>query len=266
METGEYDSRSILSAGDLESFREHGFVRVREAFPRELALALQDEIWAELAAEHGIRRDDPGTWRPLPRSPKRAKHSPLNDGLVTARFTGAISALLGHDGWKRPATWGGFNVSFPDAPGARWDMPTQTWHWDGPPAGAGLVIFSFYGNVPPGGGGTLVVDGSHRLIESYYASLSPTDRARPHRFHRKSFSRWDPWLEALTGQAGEPVEDRIATFMERTTDVRGVPCRVIELTGEPGDAVFCNLRILHCVAPNTSEQPRFMRVKFLFLE
>lgn len=261
----ERSSPSILSAGDLESYREHGFVRVEKAFPRELALALQDEIWTELAAEHGIQRDDPGTWRRLPRSPKRAKHSPLNEELATTRFTGAITALLGHDGWERPATWGGFNVFFPDEPRVRWDVPAQGWHWDAPPTTAGFLIFSFYGEVRPGGGGTLIVDGSPHLIESYYASLSPADRARPHRFHRKNLSRWDPWLEALTGR-GEPVGNRIDAFMNRKSDVRGVPCRVIELTGEPGDAVFCNLGMLHCVAPNSSDQPRFMRVKFLFLE
>ena len=54
--------------------------------------------------------------------------------------------------------------------------------------------------------------------------------------------------------------------MERATEVHGVPCRVVELTGEPGEAVFCNLGVLHAVAPNCSEQPRNMRVKFLFLD
>ena len=145
-------------------------------------------------------------------------------------------------------------------------MPSDTWHWDGPPTGEGLLIFSFYGDVRPGGGGTLVGDGSPRLIQSYYDSLSPADLARPHKFQRKTFLRWKPWLQALTGQAKEPVADRIEAFMERATEVHGVPCRVVELTGEPGDAVFCNLGLMHAVAPNCSEQPRFMRVKFLFLD
>ena len=54
--------------------------------------------------------------------------------------------------------------------------------------------------------------------------------------------------------------------MERVTEVHGVPCRVVELTGEPGDAIFGNLGLMHAVAPNYSKQPRFMRVKFLFLD
>ncbi len=257
---------TIFSTEEIESFHRHGFVRLKQAFPPEAALALQDEIWTEIGEEHGVRREDRGTWKTLPRSPKGAKQSPLNAAVATQRFTGAISDLLGYDGWKRPATWGGFNVFFPEEPGTKWDVPSDTWHWDGPPTGEGLLIFSFYGDVRPGGGGTLVGDGSPRLIQSYYDSLSPADLARPHKFHRKTFLRWKPWLQALTGQAKEPVADRIEAFMERATEVHGVPCRVVELTGESGDAVFCNLGLMHAVAPNCSEQPRFMRVKFLFLD
>ena len=65
---------------------------------------------------------------------------------------------------------------------------------------------------------------------------------------------------ALTGQAPSPA-DRIAAFMERETFVEGVPLRVIELTGEPGDMVFCHPVMVHCVAPNRGERPRFMRIK-----
>ena len=41
---------------------------------------------------------------------------------------------------------------------------------------------------------------------------------------------------ALTGKAPSPA-DRIAAFMEGETMVDGVPLRVVELTGEPGDMV-----------------------------
>ena len=57
-----------------------------------------------------------------------------------------------------------------------------------------------------------------------------------------------------------------AAFLERETEVKGVPCRVVELTGAPGEAVFCNLGLLHATAPNLSDEPRFQRVKFLFLQ
>ncbi len=257
---------SVLSAEELDSFWRHGFLYMKEAFPRELALALQDEVWSEIEEEHGIVRSDPGTWTTPAHSPRRAKHAPLNEGIANERFLGAISDLLGYDTWQRPSNWGGFLISFPTEPGTPRDVPSDTWHWDGSPTSTGLLIFSFYAEVRPGGGGTHILSGSPRLIEDFYASLSPDDLARAHKVHRKMLARWDPWLEALTGRSKEPVEDRVATFMERTTEVRGVPCRVVELTGEPGDVVFCNLGMMHATAPNRLDVPRFMRVKFLFIE
>jgi hypothetical protein len=45
------------------------------------------------------------------------------------------------------------------------------------------------------------------------------------------------------------------------TIVQGVPLRVVALTGEPGDMVFCHPAMVHCVAPNRGAWPRFMRIK-----
>ena len=102
---------TIFSTEEIESFHRHGFVRLKQAFPPEAALALQDEIWTEIGEEHGVRREDRGTWKTLPRSPKGAKQSPLNAAVATQRFTGAISDLLGYDGWKRPARRGAASTS-----------------------------------------------------------------------------------------------------------------------------------------------------------
>jgi hypothetical protein len=44
-------------------------------------------------------------------------------------------------------------------------------------------------------------------------------------------------------------------------DVGGVPLRVVELTGEPGDMVFCHPLMVHCSTQNLGTRPRFMRIK-----
>jgi hypothetical protein len=49
--------------------------------------------------------------------------------------------------------------------------------------------------------------------------------------------------------------------MESETVVEGVPLRVVELTGEPGDMVFCHPLMVHTAAPNRGLWPRFMRIK-----
>ena len=256
----------VLTPDDLDAFRREGWVRVEEAFPRERALAMQDVLWEELAADHGIERDDRATWRVPPHGMRRAKEHPLNEELATDRFLGAISDLLGREDWPRPRGWGGFLLTFPADPGGPRVVPTDTWHWDGPPGGDGLLVFSFFSSVAPGGGGTQILSGSPRLIAAFYASLDPDERAAPHRVHRRMFRSWDPWLAALTGASDAPVADRVAAFLGRPSVVRGVPCRVVELTGEPGDAVYCDPGMLHAAAPNRSEVPRFMRVKFLMMQ
>jgi ectoine hydroxylase-related dioxygenase (phytanoyl-CoA dioxygenase family) len=53
--------------------------------------------------------------------------------------------------------------------------------------------------------------------------------------------------------------------MDEETVLDGVPLRVVELTGEPGDMVFCHPVMLHCAAPNRGKWPRFMRIKQQFL-
>ena len=82
--------------------------------------------------------------------------------------------------------------------------------------------------------------------------------------HRRLFGQWQPYLADLTGRAAQPARDRIGTFLERTTEVAGVPCRVVELTGAPGDAYLCSPAVLHAAAPNRSDRPRLMRVKLFW--
>jgi hypothetical protein len=49
--------------------------------------------------------------------------------------------------------------------------------------------------------------------------------------------------------------------MDRETIVEGAPLRVVELTGRPGDMVFCHPLVIHCAAPNRGTRPRFVRIK-----
>ena len=81
-----------------------------------------------------------------------------------------------------------------------------------------------------------------RLTSPADPAGTPDSRGPAARFDREAWERFHrshPWLMALTGQAPSPA-DRIAAFMDRETIVDGVPLRVVELTGEPGDMVFCH--------------------------
>ena len=112
----------------------------------------------------------------------------------------------------------------------------------------------------PRGGGTLILSGSPGLLIEQERRLTARERHGSITALRDRFHRSHPWLLALTGQAPSPA-DRIAAFMDRETLVDGVPLRVVELTGEPGDMVFCHPVMVHCAAQNRGARPRFMRIK-----
>jgi ectoine hydroxylase-related dioxygenase (phytanoyl-CoA dioxygenase family) len=65
-----------------------------------------------------------------------------------------------------------------------------------------------------------------------------------------------PWLRGLwkPGDGG----DRIQRYMNDGTIIDGVPLRVVELTGEPGDVILMHSDCFHAVAPNRLTEPRMM--------
>lgn len=250
-----------LTTEQLATFERTGWVRLRAAFAAEDAVALQERMWAELRDDFGIVRDDPSTWRQPRRSLPRAKRDPMQHVVATDRLLGAIDDLLGPVRWRVPSNWGVVLVTFPDRTPGPWTLPASGWHFDfdlHPNADAprAVQVFTFYSAVDAHGGGTLIVEGSHRLLRRFHAQLSPAARQAPHRVIRKQCLRCDPWLDALTGGV---CTDRIAYFMHQTREALGVPVRVVELTGRPGDAILCHPLMLHVAAPNRSDAPRFMR-------
>jgi hypothetical protein len=252
-----------LTASDLERFERDGYLVVRQAFARDDGLAMEQRWWGELAEAHGIRRDEPTSWRQLPGDLKAAKRDRVQARILTSRVRGVLDDLLGPGAWTSPRDWGRPLVTFPE-PG-RWELPTGNWHWDNPAEPhldrpRGLFVVSFIGSVGPRGGGTLILSGSPRLLVQQERRLTAGERCASIATLRDRFHRSDPWLMALTGLAPSPA-DRIAAFMDRETLVDGVPLRVVELTGEPGDMVFCHPVMVHCVAPNRGARPRFMRIK-----
>jgi hypothetical protein len=123
---------------------------------------------------------------------------------------------------------------------------------------------SFIGAVAPRSGGTMILSGSPRLLTQQERRIPAIQRRNLGASSRDRLYRSHPWLMALTGQAPSPA-DRVAAFMSSETIVQGVPLRVVELTGEPGDMVFCHPAMVHCRVPNRGAWPRFMRIKQQFL-
>jgi hypothetical protein len=254
---------TTLTSSDIQRFERDGYVVVRQAFSRADGLAMERQWWRELEDAHGIRPDDRTSWRQIRGDLKAAKRDPIQTRILTERVRGVFDDLLGEAAWSPPRDWGRSLVTFP-GPGA-WEVPTRLWHWDNPAEPhldrlRALFVVSFIGSVAPRSGGTLILSGSPRLLIQQERQIPASQRRELGARIWERFHRSHPWLMGLTGQAPSP-SDRIAAFMDGETIVDGVPLRVVELTGEPGDMVFCHPVMVHCVSPNRGARPRFMRIK-----
>jgi hypothetical protein len=52
--------------------------------------------------------------------------------------------------------------------------------------------------------------------------------------------------------------------MSAATNVDGVPVRVEEMTGDPGDLFLMHPAALHAAAPNVLEAPRLVLAQFVY--
>jgi hypothetical protein len=257
---------TVLSPAEVAAFEDRGYVGLPRAFPEEAALAMQQSMWRELNEEFGIERDDRSTWRTPPHDLRRSKVDPTQQAMNTPRLLGACNELLDAGTWNPLTSWGRVLLTFPVESERAWTVPTEVWHWDcelreNLDRVERLTVFTFFSEVGPRGGGTVIVEGSHRVLRSFYEELSPEERGLGHRKLRKKFLTWDPWLKRLAG-LDIVAADRNRFLMDALGDVRGVPVRVVELTGRPGDAFLCHPLILHATSPNHGDWPRFMRIKF----
>jgi ectoine hydroxylase-related dioxygenase (phytanoyl-CoA dioxygenase family) len=235
-------------------YAEHGYVRLERAFPPELAATMADAVWAQLQRTHGISQADRSTWTVVePRGLGALRKRGAFDALATAAVVAAISELLGHERWPPPFSWGDPLVTFPSQ--GRWDVPAGGWHIDFPARSALLLKWLAYlAPVTAGGGGTVVLAGSHRLVKRF-VQAHPSDPGRSATVCDAIFAT-HPWLRDV--RRTSPAEDRITRLMHRGAMIDGVDVRVVELTGQPGDVVFLHPHLFHAPAPNRSPHPRLM--------
>src|SRR5262245_59035357 len=244
----------------MTPFEQLGFVRIPGAFPATTAELIRRRLWDDLARRHGVRQDAPATWTVAQPSHFQAlRRSGTFEALASTVLMGVLDDLLGAGAWLRPDHWGDSLVTFPDTRAA-WDVPHAGWHIDWPPRGAarplfGCKVLAFVSPVAAGGGGTVLLEGSHRLVErAVAASRSAATGHSP--ALRKALGAAHPWLRDLwsrpTGGA------RIARFMRDGVVLDGVDLRVVELTGGPGDAVVFHPWLFHAAASNRGLEPRMM--------
>jgi hypothetical protein len=225
----------------IEGFAQTGVVRLPGAFDR--AAAMREAVLEHAAA---------GTnWRGLNRSPI---FQPMVDNDAVRA---ALDEIFGAEkGWRRPRP--GAQILFSEPEPGPWVLP-DSWHIDAGfeqptwPVPA-VKLFAFIGEVGPFGGGTMVLTGTHRLVDRYRQGLPGPVGAGRENWRR--FMRHDPWLARLLDGAELPDHGR--SLVGEAAEIDGVPVEVVELTGSPGDVVLTHLHVFHARSPNVSPATRLM--------
>lgn len=238
-----------LTANEARAYADDGVVRLSGLIPAADIDAMRAAIWRKLDA------------RPV----RAARPSKLTardgefDAIGSAGVRTLLDGLLGD--WDEPARWGLPLVAFHTGQAA-WDVPHENWHIDlgGLPGDYSLArFFVILEPARPGGGGTGYVAGSHRLFSAI--------AAREGRFASSGAARrrliaQAPWFGELSST--RPGEDRIQRFMRDGAQIDGVPVRVCEMLGEPGDVILMHPLMLHAPMPNVLPTPRMMLTQFVY--
>lgn len=230
-----------------------GVVKIEGMVAPSTARAAHDRVVA-LAEEHEVFSN--GRWMRSPSPfgyPKRFRsalnglnHDQTFPNLLGAPVASLIEELMGEPVTPLPP---GQQLLFTLPGQDNWHVPHDVWHLDMPRLGEnaspGLQAFTFLEDVEPGGGATLVVAGSHRLLNSdqVLKSKQVKDKLRDEPFFQ--------WLF-------DPKRAPIADPAEATGRMHDVDLQVVELCGKVGDVFLMDLRVLHTPAPNCSDSARIM--------
>jgi hypothetical protein len=249
---------SPLTRHQFEEFERSGVLRLEGLLSDEVVRPARDVVLRQLA-KTGLWRD--GAWRldalPRPTWPDHGlktskvignRHEQLAALIGDPALCAVVDALLGGRAYAAQGAYKRPNVLFTLPNAQTWSLP-DGWHTDSPRLAsnesAGVQLFTFLEPVGPRGGGTVVIAGSHWLINEG-RHIRPRDlvaQLRRDVVFREMLSATPPGV----GDGGLPA-----------ATVHDAPLRVMELTGSPGDAWLMDLRVLHASAPNAGDRPRVM--------
>ena len=120
-----------------------------------------------------------------------------------------------------------------------------------------LVVFAHLAPVAPRGSGTLVIVGSYQLATP--AGPQAGNARSAHTSENASANVASMFLRLAERRWRYRPRPR---YLVEGAVIDGVHVQIEELTGEPGDVVIMNPRLLHMVAPK-QPSPRMMLLQFL---
>uniref|UniRef100_A0A7S3PRB8 Phytanoyl-CoA dioxygenase n=2 Tax=Aplanochytrium stocchinoi TaxID=215587 RepID=A0A7S3PRB8_9STRA len=166
---------TIFSDSEIESFIRNGFVTLRNAFPRDVAIECREILWSILKHERNIIKEDPETWteeRVGLKNIFRNSDGPPWSKVFTERLLTAIDELLGgRSKWSPEALGcGWWVINFPMKLEPPWGA-CGNWHVDGSffkhkvdSKEQGLLPIFLFNDILPESGGTALAVGSHMQV------------------------------------------------------------------------------------------------------
>ena len=218
-----------LTDEQVQGYERDGFVRLDEAFPRDLAVDCRSLLW-DLIDE---RPDDPATWtRPVTRISAHVGE-PFDRVARSPRLVQAIGEVAGPDATPTPWLGGTTAVRFP----VEGDPGDDGWHCDGSYAGPdggwwlnerstgrALLVLVLFSDVGPDDAPTRLLRGSHRLVPNLLAPFG------------------DVGMSAMSFRP-------TPAMLELPIDLA---------TGRAGDAYLCHPFLVHAAQRHRGTEPRFV--------
>lgn len=251
----------VLTSLQREQFLKTGVAHLPGLVPKAATDEMRDRLWDLLAKQHRMIRGRPETWTtPRPTRLQALKRTGALDIMAGAGLTALLDEVFAAPGWIRPSHWGQALVTFRDGP-APWTVPSVAWHVDMiddrvlQPWPHYVRLFVLLAPLAPGGGGTVYLLGSHRIVMQLMAEAKSPDEKRCAPL-KETLKRQSPWIMDLCSPG--PADGRIERFMQAGEMVRGVELQVGEMTGEAGDVILMHPGVLHAAAPCARSEPRLV--------
>jgi hypothetical protein len=225
-----------LTCAEIESFIANGFVRLDDAFPRDLA----DQCRALLWQATGLSPDAPESWtQPVVRIGQMSQ-LPFVTAANTDLLRSAYDQLVGTGRWVPPRGLGTFPIRFPSTedPGdAGWHIDVSfgweehpndflSWRANVESRGRALLMLFLFSEVGEADAPTRIRVGSHHDIAR---QLAP--------FGAAGLSLRELAADGFAGSAHRPE---------------------VLATGSPGTVYLCHPFLVHAAQPHRGTRPRFM--------
>jgi hypothetical protein len=220
----------MLSEKQIQQFIEEGFIKVENAFPRELADAGRKILWKDT----GCDPENSSTWtRPVIRLGGYADE-PFRLAANTPIVHAAADKLVGKGRWLPRDSLGTFPIRFPSAV----DPGDTGWHAEA----------SFIG---PDGSMRLNVRSRGRALLMLFLFSDVGIEEAPTRILVGSHHDIPQLLEP----AGELGLDFIELAQKLTTTLKR---KIAYATGNAGTVFLCHPFLIHGAQPHRGKYPRFM--------